>query len=100
MRSSPFYWPLVSRATYALWRKRYTGGLRARLRSIWHHVIKGYRYEVCGQCGRPVDVVWEAPTELWQEVMGDPRGLICIPCFDGELEQRGLFARWVPEVGA
>lgn len=93
-----FPWSLPIRASYALWRKNYTGGIVARLRAFWHHVVRGYRYEVCGECGRPVEQVWNAPDELWQEVMGWPGGLLCIRCFDAKLEDRPGWVLWEPKV--
>lgn len=93
-----FSWPLPSRVSYALWRKNYTGGLAARVRCFWHHVVRGYRYEVCGECGRPVEQVWWAPEDLWLEAMGWEGGLLCIPCFDLKLEDRPGLVRWTVAV--
>jgi hypothetical protein len=91
-------WPLSSRLSYVLWRGGYDG-TKARLRAFWHHVCRGYPRETCGACGRPVAVAWLAENSLWVDVYGSPGGIRCIPCFDGELERRGDFVRWVPEVG-
>ena len=94
-----FDWPLASRISYVLWRRTsWTGGFAARAHAFWHHVVRGYAYEICGECGRPVEQVWLADDPLWLEVMGHEGGLLCIPCFDAELEERGLFVRWKPIV--
>lgn len=92
-------WPLQSRISYALWRKSYTGGLLARARAFWHHVLCCYGSETCGQCGRRVEAAWLADNQLWEEVMGHEGGLLCIRCFDRELSYRGCFIRWVPMLG-
>lgn len=92
-----FDWPVGSRISYVLWRRKsWTGGLTTRARAFWHHVVRGYGYEVCGECGRPVDQAWVANDQLWIDVMGHEGGLLCIPCFDKELSQSGRFVRWVP----
>jgi hypothetical protein len=99
MAMAAFDWSIASRCSYVLWRKTFTGGWKARARAFWHHAIRGYRYEICGECGRPVDVVWTADDELWLEVVGQPGGLLCIPCFDTKVERSGLFLCWTPELG-
>jgi hypothetical protein len=91
-------WSTASRISYSLWRKHYTGGSGARLRAFWHHVLRGYALETCGECGRPVGVAWVAEHDLWLEIMGHEGGLLCIRCFDAALECQGRFVRWVPEV--
>lgn len=92
-------WPVASRISYVLWRRKsWTGGLTARARAFWHHVVCGYRYEICGECGRPVEQVWVAADSLWLQVMPDSGGLLCISCFDGKLEKSGHFIRWTPTV--
>jgi hypothetical protein len=53
--------------------------------------------EHCHKCGNPVGVIWTAPDELWQAVMGTPGGIRCIRCFDEEAEAKGRLLRWVPQ---
>lgn len=89
----------MQRIAYVLWQKNYSGGLAARLRAFWHCVVRGYRFEICGDCGRPVKQVWLTDDRLWREVMGGEGGLLCIPCFDGELEDRGDYVTWRPPQG-
>jgi hypothetical protein len=99
-RSTPdFGWPFVSRISYVLWRRRWKGGLTARARAFWHHVVRGYRYEICDECGRPVGLVWLAADDLWLEVSGTKAGVRCISCFNTELEKRGVFVSWRPTRG-
>ena|ERR1700754_831261 len=99
-RSIPdFEWPVASRISYVLWRRSWTGGWAARSRAFWHHVVRGYRYEICGECGRPVKQVWVTDDQLWLDVMGHEGGTLCIPCFDAELERRGLLVTWRPTRG-
>lgn len=86
----------MRRIAYVLWRKRYSGGLAARLRAFWHHVVRRHRLEICGECGRPVNQVWITEDSLWRDVMGTDGGTLCIPCFDAELEDRGVYVAWRP----
>jgi hypothetical protein len=90
----------LRRVSYALWQKHYTGGPLSRLRGGWYYLARGYRYEICEECGRPVGLVWVAPDDLWLEVAEADTGIRCIPCFDAELERRGIFASWSPTLGA
>jgi hypothetical protein len=90
-------WPVASRISYVLWRRKsWTGGLTPRVRAFWHHVVRGYGYEVCGDCGRPVNQAWVADDQAWIDVMGHEGGLLCIPCFDKKLEGSGRLVRWTP----
>jgi hypothetical protein len=91
---------IADRTSYVLWKKRYTGGPMARLRCLWHHLICGCRYEICGECGRPVGVVWLASNALWLEVVGHEGGTLCIPCFSAQLQRRDVPVTWVPEIDA
>lgn len=94
-----FDWPVFSRISYVLWRRKWSGGLTARARAFWHHVVRGYRYEICRECGRPVGLVWLAPNDLWLAVFGTEAGIRCIPCFNAELESRGVYVSWRPTLG-
>jgi hypothetical protein len=91
---------IADRTSYVLWKKLYTGGPMARLRCLWHHLICGCRYEICGECGRPVGVVWLAPDALWLTVVGHEGGTLCVPCFDAQLQQQDVAVTWVPRIGA
>lgn len=93
-----FDWPVFSRISYVLWRKSWTGGFAARGRGFWHHVVRGYRYEICGGCGRPIEQAWVADDALWLRVMPTPGGLLCVSCFDDRVERSGRFVRWTPTV--
>lgn len=100
----------------------------ARIRRWYWKRIRGYRYEICGRsdhphgairqgCGRPVGVIWRAPTSIWNYVvagqdqtvytvreglLGGPVmersegvvGVLCIACFDLLAQERGLPLRW------
>lgn len=95
-----FDWPMGSRISYVLWRRTsWSGGLVARGRAFWHHVVRGYRYETCGECGRPIEQAWVAADALWLQVMPTSGGLLCISCFDRKVEKSGRFVRWIPTVG-
>jgi hypothetical protein len=68
----------------------------ARLRALWTYLVRGYRYEICERCGRPVGLVWHADDELWATVSGhdDGSGILCPACFDAAAERLGRFVRW------
>jgi len=93
-----FDWPVGSRISYVLWRRSWTGGFVARARGFWHHVVRGYRYETCGECGRRIEQAWVADDVLWLQVMPDSGGLLCVSCFDSKVEETGRFVRWIPTV--
>ena len=54
--------------------------------------------EFCHTCGRDVGVVWTAPDALWEDLVGDPGGVLCVDCFDELAAGAGLFVRWIPTV--
>ena len=94
--------------------------LGSALRRFYWKRVRRYRYEICGSaappsegrevikrygCGRPVGLVWTAPTGLWDRIV-DPHermagegagGILCVHCFDRACEDRNTFLRWVPE---
>jgi len=68
------------------------GGLR-----FWYwRNIRRYPCELCLSCGRPVNLIWAAPDELWRQVVGDPYTVVCSCCFDRLALRAGLLLRWVP----
>jgi hypothetical protein len=91
-------WSLPSRISYALWRGDYVSA-RARTCAFWHYVCRGYDAETCGECGRPVGLVWSADDAVWVDLMGGGGGIRCVPCFDRQLVGQGHFVRWRPELG-
>jgi hypothetical protein len=86
----------------------------ARIRRWYWKRIRGYRYETCGRsdhphaairrgCGRPVGVIWRAPTGLWNHVIsgelvkGPSKGIggvLCLACFDRLAQERGVPLQW------
>ncbi len=74
-------------------------GVAAITRAFWRRVIRGYVYEICGKCGRPVGLVWSAPDATWLEINGQKGGVRCIPCFNLALEATGVQVSWVPDIG-
>lgn len=84
------------------WVQKQRGGRRARVRCFWHTAVRGYAYEVCDECGRPVGATtgswWSAPDDLWHEVVGTPAddhsGVLCPPCFTLKAERVGVLVRW------
>jgi hypothetical protein len=61
-----------------------------------------YRGEVCEDCGFPVSFFtrsyWNAPPDLWKEVVGTQSGedvILCPPCFTLRAWQRDIHVHWV-----
>jgi len=102
--------------------------LAARTRRLYWKHVRRYRFETCGRpnhlhdtirrgCGRPVGVVWRAPSGVWNYVIagqdrttytvrrGPPGGPIeeraegvggslCLTCFDRFAQERDIILQW------
>ncbi len=92
--------------------------LAARARRAWWQHVRHYRYEVCGRpkhphatirrgCGRPVGLVWRAPSGTWNYVIiGEGTrwsvkpnaegvgGVLCLACFDRFAQERDVHLQW------
>lgn len=103
----------------------------AQARRFYWQRIRRYRYEICGSvsggpgygviraygCGRPIGVVWRAPTWLWNFVVAGQRqtiytvregavspqldgrsegvgGILCSRCFDRAARDAGYTPMW------
>lgn len=92
----------LGRVSY-VWR-RFDG--MARVRAAYWFLIRGYEYEVCQHCGRPVGLVWWCHDDkLWEEVTGRAKtpgsdeaagGVWCISCFDAAARERADWIEWAP----
>lgn len=71
----------------------------AIIRSFWHVVIRGYVYEICKICGRPVSgaihTYWLSTNKLWEEVNGQTGGTLCPRCFARKAEKMGNAIAWL-----
>ncbi len=71
---------------------------RARLRGFWHYIVRGYRYEICIRCGRPVGPHtgswWYVSEDLWNDIIGEPTGVLCPPCFTTAGDAVGVPICW------
>lgn len=47
----------------------------------------------CQRCGGP-NVIWFAPNELWNRVVGSPNGILCPVCFIKMAEAMGISTTW------
>lgn len=47
----------------------------------------------CSEC-KNANPVWSAPSELWNEVMGGPDGIVCPTCFAARAEAMGIRPVW------
>ena len=86
--------------------------LAARTRRFWWKRVRRYRYETCGRpnhvhgtitrgCGRPVGVVWHAPSGMWNFVVTGRDvpaegvgGVLFLACFDRFARECGMILQW------
>ena len=52
----------------------------------------------CQECGRR-NVVWFAPSDIWNATMGGGQGILCPVCFIEAAESAGLFGPWIVAPG-
>lgn len=52
----------------------------------------------CQQCRRR-NVVWFAPSDIWNATMGGGQGILCPVCFIEAAERAGLFGPWIVAPG-
>lgn len=45
--------------------------------------------DCCQRCGGK-NVVWSAPNDLWNAIIGKPDGILCPPCFEERAEEKGI----------
>lgn len=76
---------------------RFKRGILCVLRDLYWAYIRGYIYEICGFCSRPVRVVWWADDDLWRRFSGDS-GVCCPRCFAERAQQARALLVWVPMV--
>ena len=64
-------------------------------------VLRGHETEICGRCGRGVDLVWSVPDELWLAHNGTGRddGVLCASCFDTLANRNGVLLLWEARAG-
>lgn len=57
----------------------------ARSRALYWGILRSYDGEICQRCGRPVFIVYWAPSDLWERYAGFARdtgaGILCPTCF-------------------
>jgi len=51
--------------------------------------------EVCRECGRRFKMVWSAPDDVWERVVGDEDGSLCPDCFDRLAAFKNVPIRWL-----
>jgi len=52
-----------------------------RLKYVFLFRSLSWKYESCTDCGHCFRLVWSVKDEIWEEVMGDGNGILCIDCF-------------------
>ena len=45
-------------------------------------------YESCTDCGHCFRLVWSVKDEIWNEVMGNDNGILCLDCFIERAENK------------
>jgi hypothetical protein len=55
--------------------------------------VSAHPEATCERCGGP-NVVWFAPNDLWNRVVGSPNGILCPTCFIRAAEASGVEAVW------
>lgn len=74
----------IKRLRYSMRVKRHPRSLSGLLRLWWHDFVIHPLFEGgerCQDCGRDY-VLWRAPDDLYEVVIGSNRGLFCPACFD------------------
>lgn len=69
---------------YVLLPGRYPTAL-AKARALWVYLVLRHDSETCFQCGRRVEraigTYWRTSNRLWESVVGDEGGILCVRCF-------------------
>ena len=80
-------------------------GFRAKVRAVWHTIIRNDDNELCYWCGRPYELWWCHDGVLWARVTsamlyrdGCWNGLCCPRCFDRRAGAIGIVLEWNPRV--
>lgn len=76
----------------AEWWKAVAQGLARKLWPV-AAIPDGHPEAICERCGGP-NVVWFAPNDLWNRVIGSPEGIVCPRCFVLAAEAKGIDEIW------
>lgn len=49
-----------------------------------------WKYESCQDCGHCFRLVWSVRDEIWNKVMGNDSGILCLDCFIERAEKKGI----------
>jgi hypothetical protein len=52
-----------------------------RFKYIFMFRSLSWKYESCRDCGHCFRLVWSVNDEVWNEVMGNGDGILCLDCF-------------------
>ncbi len=57
--------------------------------------------EYCHKCGREYLTVWQTTDKIWELITGikDGSGLMCMDCFDREVQKKGITLYWECTIG-
>lgn len=49
-----------------------------------------WKYESCQDCGHCFRLVWSVKDDIWNKVMGNGNGILCLDCFVERAEKMGI----------
>ena len=78
-------WHLKDAIALRMWKAAQEQAIYAASREL---LKRAHPEAYCQRCGGP-NVVWFAPSELWNAVMGGPDGILCPMCFIYAAEAKG-----------
>lgn len=69
--------------------------MKAKIKKILSKFI--LMNEFCHSCGNKQKLIWTAPNDMWNKIMGGPNGVLCVFCFDKKVKnQMNTLLRWIP----
>ena len=64
--------------------------LYRRLKYVFLFRSLTWRYESCTDCGHCFRLVWSVKDEIWNKVMGNGNGILCLDCFVERAKKMGV----------
>jgi len=63
-----------------------------RIKYLPQFIIQSIKwpYETCQRCGNAYCLIWSVSDGLWNDVIGEKEGLMCIDCFIKEAIKKGI----------
>jgi hypothetical protein len=64
-----------------------------RLRYVFMLRSLSWKYESCRDCGHCFRLVWSVKDGIWNEVMGNGDGILCLDCFIERADMKGIYLK-------